>query len=176
MLYFDLTDKVAVVTGGGTGIGIEYCTTLAQQGCDVAIFDIDLQSAQAQAERLAALSGRNIRAYHCNVADELEVRSSVAAVVRDLGRIDILINNAGILRYSEELEDWNAVIAVNLTGSWLMGREVVRQSMQKNGRGKIVNIASISATLVSGSGAPSYSVSKAGVLALTKEQATAYAK
>lgn len=176
MLSFDLKGKVAIVTGGGTGIGVEYCDTLVHQGCDLAIFDIDLGLAQQQAERLRSENGVCVRCYRCNVADEAEVKAAVSAVVQDFGKIDILVNNAGILRYSDTLSDWNDVLAVNLTGTWLMGREVVRQSMKENGKGRIVNIGSISATLVSGSGAPSYSVSKAGVLALTKDQATAYAK
>lgn len=176
MLSFDLSGKVAVVTGGATGIGVEYCTTLIHQGCDLAIFDIDLELAQQQAEALQRESGRCVRAYRCNVADEAEIQQAVATVVSDFGKIDILVNNAGILRYSDTLSDWNDVLAVNLTGTWLMGREVVRQSMLERGKGKIVNIGSISATLVSGSGAPSYSVSKAGILALTKDQATAFAK
>ncbi|MGM9661693.1 MAG: SDR family NAD(P)-dependent oxidoreductase [Oscillospiraceae bacterium] len=175
MFRFDLTGKVAIVTGGATGIGVEYCTTLTEQGCDLAVFDVDMESAQQTAARLGQATGRHVSAYRCNVADEQEVQSAVASVVKDFGKVDILVNNAGILRYSDKLEDWNSVIAVNLTGTWLMGREVIRQSMQENRRGRIVNISSISATLVSGSGAPSYSVSKAGVIALTKDQATAYA-
>lgn len=176
VLAFDLTGKVAIVTGGASGIGVEYCTTLASQGCSVAIFDVSAAAAEERAAQLAAETGRTVRAYDCNVADEADVRAAVSAVLRDFGHIDILVNNAGILRYSDRLEDWNAVIAVNLTGAWLMGREVIRQAMLPQHSGRIVNIGSISATLVSGSGAPSYSVSKAGVIALTKDQATAYAK
>ena len=175
MLKFDLTGKVAIVTGGATGIGVEYCTTLTEQGCDLAILDVNMELAQQTASHLVYSTNRQVRTYHCNVADEQEVQNAVAAVVKDFGKIDILVNNAGILRYGDNLEDWNSVIAVNLTGTWLMGREVIRQSMLERQYGRIVNISSISATLVSGFGAPSYSVSKAGVIALTKDQATAYA-
>ena len=173
MLAFDLTGKVAIVTGGASGIGVEYCTTLASQGCSVAIFDVSAAAAEERAAQLAAETGRTVRAYDCNVADEADVRAAVSAVLRDFGHIDILVNNAGITRdklmLSMKEADFDDVIDVNLKGVFNMMRHVY-PIFAKQKSGKIVNISSV-AGLMGNPGQTNYSAAKAGIIGMTKSAA-----
>lgn len=182
MYKYDLTGKVAVVTGGAIGLGNEYVETLSAQGCDVAIIDILHEKAVEEAERIAKQSGRKIKAYYGDVGEEADVIKAVSEIVKDFGQIDILVNNAGILLYGPKedgkdpfmdysLETWDRVMKTNITGVWLMTREVVKQSMRYVKNGKIVNIASIGGILATKAGCPSYHASKAGVIMLTASQA-----
>ncbi len=175
MYKFDFTGKVALITGGAKGLGKEYVQTFAEQGADVALFDADLKLAQETAKEIATLTGKKIRAYSCDVGNEKQVIESVAAVVKEFGKIDQLVNNAGILRYGDALEDWEKVINVNLTGTFLVDREVVKQSMMIQKKGRIVNISSIGGVLATPAGVQSYHASKAGVIAMTKAQAGEWA-
>lgn len=181
MFEFDLTGKVAMVTGAACGLGNEYVETLAGQGCDVALVDYDFEKAVREAARIAEKAGKRIRPYCCDVGSEPEVTSAVSDIVRDFGRIDILVNNAGILLYGPKeggkdpfmdhtVEMWEKVMRTNLTGPWLVTREVVKQDMRKHG-GKVVNIASVGGIRSTKAGCPSYHASKAGVIMLTASQA-----
>lgn len=183
----DLTGKVAVVTGGAVGLGNEYCETLASKGCDVAIIDIEYEKAVEEARRIQEESGHHVKAYYADVSNEDDVIKAVGEIVTDFARIDILVNNAGILLYgpSEDgkdpyldysVEDWNKVMGINITGPWLVTREVVKQSMQWQRKGKIVNIASVGGIRSTAAGCPSYHASKAGVIMLTASQAAELAK
>ncbi len=187
MYEFDLGGKVAVVTGAATGLGNEYVETLAAQGCDVALVDFNFDKAVTEAKRISELTGKHIRPYHCDVGNEAEVIAAVSDIVRDFGRIDILVNNAGILLYGPKtdgkdpymdhtVEMWEKVMRTNLTGPWLMTREVVKQSMQFLGHGKVVNIASVGGIRSTAAGCPSYHASKAGVIMLTASQAAELAR
>lgn len=182
MYAFDLTGKVAVVTGAASGLGNEYVETLARQGCDVALVDYDLTKATAEAGRISRETGKRVRPYGCDVGSEADVVRAVGEIVADFGRIDILVNNAGILIYGPKekgkdpyldypKEDWDRVLRTNLTGPWLMTREVVRQSMRFLSRGKVINIASVGGIRATKAGCPSYHASKAGVILLTASQA-----
>ena len=182
MYEFHLTDKVAMVTGAASGLGNEYVETLAGQGCDVALVDCQLEKAAQEANRISEMTGRRIRPYRCDVGSEAEVSAAVSAIVQDFGRIDILVNNAGILLYGPReggkdpfmdhtVEMWERVMRTNLTGPWLVTREVVRQSMRFLGRGKVVNISSVGGIRSTPAGCPSYHASKAGVIMLTASQA-----
>ena len=187
MYRFDLTGKVALVTGGAKGLGNEYVETLARQGCDVALVDYDGEAAVREAARIAEETGKHVRGYACDVCSEGQIIAAVGAVVEDFGRIDILVNNAGILLYGPKtdgrdpyldypVETWDKVMRTNITGTWLMGREVVKQSMQFLGKGRIVNIASVGGIRSTAAGCPSYHASKAGVIMLTASQAAELAR
>ena len=154
MYEFNLNGKVAMVTGAASGLGTEYAETLAMQGCDVALADYNLDKARQEAARIAEKTGKHVLAYACDVGSEPEVQAMVAKAVEDFGRIDILVNNAGILLYGPKddgkdpfmdypVEVWERVMRTNLTGPWLVTREVVKQSMQFLGKGRVVNIASV---------------------------------
>lgn len=182
MYKYDLSGKVALVTGGAIGLGNEYVETLSGQGCDVAIIDIQYEKAAEEAERIASETGHKIKAYYGDVGEEADVIKAVGEIVKDFGRIDILVNNAGILLYGPKengkdpyldysMEDWDRVMKTNITGPWLVTREVVKQSMRYLGKGKVVNIASVGGIRSTKAGCPSYHASKAGVILLTASQA-----
>ena len=181
MYEYDLSGKVAVVTGGAKGLGNEYVETLAMQGCDVAIVDIEAELAEAEAARISKMTGRKIKGYYGDVGEERDVIKAVAEIVQDFSRIDILVNNAGVLLYGPKsegmdpymdypVEIWDRVMKTNITGPWLVTREVVKQDMHKHG-GKVVNIASVGGIRSTKAGCPSYHASKAGVIMLTASQA-----
>ena len=171
-----LDGKVAIVTGGARGIGKAICERLAAEGAKLAIVDIMLDVAQATCEEFKA-KGIEACAYAANVAKMEDAEATVAAVVKDFGRLDILINNAGITRDTLMLrmteQDWDAVIAVNLKGTFNFTKAVVRP-MMKQRAGKIVNIASVVGRM-GNIGQANYSASKAGVIALAKTTAKEFA-
>ena len=159
-----LDGSVAVVTGGASGIGLAVAERFAASGARVMIVDRDQQAATAAAGRIGA------EAYGCDVTSSASVRQTVAAIVEVAGRIDILVNSAGIARLAPAGElsdqDWDATLAVNLTGTYRMCREV-GNAMLARGRGKIINLASQAATVALPDHA-AYCASKSGVLGLTR--------
>lgn len=160
--------SVAVVTGAARGIGAAIARRLAADGHDIALIDLD---AAACAETLALVlaQGRRALAVAADVADESSVEAAIASVTGELGPPSILVNNAGILRdrtlLRMDLADWNQVLAVNLTGAFLMCRAVV-PAMRETGGGRIVNLSSTAALGVFGEA--NYSAAKAGVIGLTR--------
>jgi len=171
-----LEGKVALVTGGARGIGKAISTRLAAEGAKLAIVDIMLDVAQATAAEFVA-QGIEARAYAANVAKFEDAQNTVTEVVKDFGHLDILVNNAGItkdtliLKMTEEM--WDAVIAVNLKGTFNFTKAAVRP-MMKQRSGKIVNIASVVGRM-GNVGQANYSASKAGVIALAKTTAKEFA-
>ena len=176
----DITDlqikhagRVAVVTGGASGIGSSIAQLLVQQGASVALLDQDLEAASKTAESI----GDGASAYACDVTDRASVRSAVEAVRTDLGDVDILVNSAGVARLApaEDLDDdaWDLTLGVNLTGTFLVCQEVGR-GMLERGSGKIVNLASQAGTVALAEHA-AYSASKFGVIGLTKVLASEWA-
>jgi len=165
-----LVGKVALVTGAGRGIGAAIAARLTEDGADVAVCDVDLASARAVAERLAASFGRRAIAVRMDVADEASVGEGVAAVGERLGPVDVLVNNAGIDvigPFLESTEDeWQRIIAVNLVGTLRCCRAVA-PGMVERASGAIVNIAS-DAGKVGSSGEAVYSATKGGIIAFTK--------
>ena len=173
---FDFTGKVAVVTGAANGIGAACARLFAASGAAVALWDIDATAAQSLAAELAS-AGARARGFACNVARSGEVAAALAAIVAGFGRIDVLVNNAGIFRGAEFLDvteaDWDAVIDVNLKGAFLVGQAVARE-MVKTGGGAIVNMSSVNGVTAIASIA-SYNASKGGVDQLTRAMALSLA-
>lgn len=171
---FSLSGKVALVTGGGRGIGRGIALALAKQGADVAIdYVSDPKEAQAVAAEVRSLGRRSI-AIQADVSKRAEVERLVAEVVRGLGHLDVLANNAGILSYGPFVdmaeETFDRVLAVNLKGQFLVAQAAARQMIKQGKGGRILNVASIASGQV-GVGFPGiahYTASKGGVIALTE--------
>ncbi len=167
---FDLSGKKALVTGAAVGIGRGCGLALARAGADVAIVDVDAKTGPKTAEEIKA-GGRDSLFVQCDVTQKDQVQEMVRRVVEHFGRLDIGINNAGIgiLGADEELEqqDWDKVIAVNLTGTFLCAQAAAQQFLRQEPiEGKIINTASMSATISNCNA--SYNASKAGVVQMTR--------
>jgi 3-oxoacyl-[acyl-carrier protein] reductase len=169
----DIPSKTVVVTGAGRGIGRAIALQLARHGADIALFDLNTADLDESHALCAAESVRS-RIYRVNVADEGEVSTAMTQVVKDFGRLDGLVNNAGIVRDGllvkvkdgavvgrMSLDQWNSVIGVNLTGVFLCAREAAAHMIELGAGGVIVNISSISR--VGNAGQSNYSAAKAGV-------------
>jgi NAD(P)-dependent dehydrogenase (short-subunit alcohol dehydrogenase family) len=171
----DLGDKVALITGGGRGIGRGIATVLARNGADVVVADINQSDVDEGAEAISSL-GRRALGYRVDVTDQESVGAMVAATLSEFGRIDILVNNAGIVaaagwenRDESTWEDWDQIFEVNVKGI-VRVTNAVSVHMKERHYGKIVNIASVAGRGATGTSAP-YSVSKSGVIILTQAQA-----
>jgi NAD(P)-dependent dehydrogenase (short-subunit alcohol dehydrogenase family) len=173
---FEFAGKVAVVTGAANGIGAACARLFATSGAAVALWDIDAAAAQSLASELAS-AGARARGFACNVARSGEVATAVADTVAAFGRIDVLVNNAGIFRAAEFLDiaeaDWDAVIDVNLKGAFLVAQAVARE-MAKTGGGAIVNMSSVNGVTAIPTIA-SYNASKGGIDQLTRVMALSLA-
>lgn len=171
MNAIDLKDRVAVITGGASGIGAAIAQRYAQSGGRVAVWDMNEQAAKATAAGLPAVAAGAHFGVGVDVADEAAVDAATAATVAEAGRIDVLCCSAGITGPNTTVADypfadWKKVFDVNLHGVFLCNRAVVRE-MLKNDYGRIVNIASI-AGKDGNPNASAYSASKAAVIGLTK--------
>ena len=168
----ELKDKVALVTGGGQGIGRVIGGNLAKSGAHVIFGDINLENAEKSAKAILA-NGGSASAILLNVADPENVKEVFDLIAKEFKPLDILVNNAGItkdglfVRMKED--DWDRVLAVNLKGSFLCGQQAAKQ-MMKQRQGAIVNIASI-VGVMGNAGQANYSASKAGLIGLTKTMA-----
>ena len=169
-----LTDRVAIVTGGGHGIGKVYAAALAREGAKLVIAEIDAAAGTAAAAALAK-DGHDAIAVATDVADAASVAGMAARAVEAFGRIDILVNNAAIFATVpmsrapfDEIDpgEWDRMMTVNLKGAWLAVRAVVPQ-MRRQGSGKIINISS-STALQGSSSRIHYVTSKAGILGFTR--------
>lgn len=169
--------KVAVVTGGSSGIGAVTASAFAREGAEVVVADLNENAGQEVVNEILSQGGSAVFV-QTDVAQEDSVANLFAKAEEIKGKIDIVHANAGIYRTTPiaelTLEEWNLVIGVNLTGVMLTGKYAVR-SMLKTGCGAIVNTASI-AGLVGNPQSPAYNASKGGVVLLTKNMALDYAK
>jgi 3-oxoacyl-[acyl-carrier protein] reductase len=168
--------KTVVITGAGRGIGRAMAKVFAERGANLALLDLstaDLEATQA----ICIQAGAQARIYKCNVAQEAEVTQTFTAIAADFGRLDVLVNNAGITRDAllvkvkdgqvtggMSLAQWQAVIDVNLTGVFLCGREAASRMITLGNGGVIVNISSISRA--GNMGQSNYSAAKSGVAAM----------
>lgn len=173
---FDLTGRVAIITGGNAGIGLAMARGLAEAGASIVIADLNSANSE-QARAALETSGRPVLALTTDVTVPASVADMVAATVKEFGRVDILVNNAGISiaapAETMTLAEWQKVIDVNMTAPFLCA-QAVYPAMKDAGGGKIINIASVLATLGAG-GAANYAASKGGILQLTRSLATAWA-
>ena len=165
-----LTNRVAIVTGAGQGIGEAIAVRLATEGADVAVVDLNLPAAEAVAKRLAGL-GRRSHAIRCDVSNATDVTAMRDRVLAEFGKIDILVNNAGIAGKNAPLIDvteaeWDQVMAVDVRSVFLCAKAVLPHMIERR-YGKIVNIASIAGKEGNPNLVP-YSSAKAAVIGLTK--------
>ncbi|PBB86841.1 SDR family oxidoreductase [Mesorhizobium sp. WSM3876] len=169
------SNKVVIITGAGSGMGRAMVGEFVSRGANVAALDINLDRAIETVEKLEKPSmGLPLQV---DVSDAQSVKNGVDAVIAQWGRIDLLCNNAGVLdghapAHEVSLEEWNRVMAVNLTGPFLMSRAVIPQ-MLKQGKGAIINTSSTSGFSAAGGGS-AYTASKHGVLGLTRQMTFEY--
>jgi len=163
-------DKVAVITGAGDGIGRQIAESFAQEGAAVVIAEINEVSGKRAEEQIQAAGGRALFV-PVDVSDEPRVEGMVQAVVEQLGRIDILINNAGVVVHMKIVDmprqAWDRQLAVQLTGPFLVSKHVARHMIARGGGGKIVNISSVSAVMGRHKAA-AHCAAKGGLTMLTK--------
>lgn len=191
---FDLKDRIAIVTGGAGLLAAEHAIALSAYGAKVILADLNEDKCKQAAETLS-MQGVAVEAMKCDVTSKQSWSELLNNVVDKFGKVDILINNAGFTNQSKSanfdasfenfpLEDWNAIMNVNLTGTFL-GCQIIGKHMLENGKGSIINIASLYGVvspnhkIYPGTGISqpvAYSVSKHGVVALTKYLATLWAE
>jgi 3-oxoacyl-[acyl-carrier protein] reductase len=163
-------DQVAVVTGAGRGIGKAVALRLANEGANVAVVSRTEANSQSTANEINAHGGERARAYSIDVAHTEATAGLCSRIVKDFGKVHVLVNNAGItrdrlsMRMSEE--DWDAVVDTNLKGAFNFIQALERPMMRQS-YGRIVNISSVSG-LIGQAGQANYSASKAGLIGLTK--------
>ncbi|MDR0308599.1 MAG: SDR family oxidoreductase [Coriobacteriales bacterium] len=177
---FDLTGKVAMVTGASSGLGVQFAKAMARQGANVAIIARRKDKLLETKKEIEDEFGVEVFATTCDVGEVAQIKEAVSAIKDHFGRIDILINNAGTARSApaeeQSDEDWKAVIDINLNSVYYVAREVGKV-MKEQKYGKIVNLGSIhSAVAMRGSGISAYCASKGGVLMLTKDLANEWAQ
>ena len=167
-----LKDRVAIVTGGGSGIGEGACIRLTEEGANIAVFDVDLNGAQNTAQEIEKAGGK-AKAFKVDVSNSVEVEAAVNETLATFGKIDILVNNAGVSITSTIAklpeETWDKVHSINLKGVFLCCKAVIPH-MKERRYGKIINISSILGDTGSFQYAH-YSATKAGVIGFTKSLA-----
>jgi len=173
-----LAEQVAVVTGAGNGIGRATALALARAGAQVAVVDVDAGAAKATADAVAAL-GRRSLALDTDVGDLAAIDRMVRAVTATFGRIDVLVNNAGVTRRADIMDlteqDWDRIMRVNAKGVFFCLQRVAREMIPRR-RGRIVNIASIAGKGYAGTSNAIYAASKGSVISLTRTAAQQLAR
>jgi len=168
--------QTAVITGGGRGIGKAIAETLARRGVNILVVDVNLDIARETAEHLETLGVRSIPA-RADVSNAADVTAIFQTAAKEFEKVEILVNNAGITRdgllIRMKEEDWDAVLNINLKGTFLCSKEAIRL-MSRQRYGRIINIASVVA-FMGNAGQANYSASKAGIVGLTKTTAREYA-
>lgn len=186
---FNLSSRVALVTGGARNLGFDMALALAEAGSDVAITSRALADARAAAEKIRRATGRRTLGVACNVASEPRVRQMIARVLKVFGRLDILVNNAGNVVSAPEnaametrpLKHWEHTVAVNMTGVFLCSKHAVAMAMKPAKRGVIINIGSTAGIVGKdrrvyrgtkfGGVTLDYEAAKAGVINMTRDMA-----
>lgn len=177
---FDCTGKVAMITGGGRGLGLTIAKALAEVGASIVVCSRRLSDCEQAADEIRGL-GVRARATACDVTHPEEIDRTVAAAIHEFGTIDILVNNSGTSWGAPALEmpveAWDKVVETNLKGTFLVSQRVAREMIAQGG-GSILNIASIAGLQgfqETGLDAVGYSASKAGVIGLTRDLAVKWA-
>lgn len=178
---FDLSGRVAVITGAGNGLGLQFAEAMAEAGANVVCADIDLQASERTAARVVAL-GRKALALRCDVTKESEVATLFQRADKEFGQVDIAFANAGIADAAPQplhdypTDNWNQVLSVNLQGVFYTDREALK-IMFRQKRGKLINIASMWGLAGASSvfPIPAYNAAKGAVVNLTRELALEYA-
>ena len=174
---FNLKGKVAVVTGSSSGLGITFAQALAEVGANIVLAARRVDKLNEAADTIAKF-GVKVRPIQCDVSQQSQVQSLMDETVKTFGRLDILVNNAGVVAMSPatdiSVEDWNRVVSINLTGTFLSARTAAKQ-MMKQGGGKIVNIASIYGAVGDVFPASPYYATKGAVINLTRDLAVEWA-
>lgn len=169
-----LEGRCALITGAAGGIGLGCAEAFAKEGCDMVLMDIDGPRLAAAAADLAQRSGRKVHALTCDVSDADAARAAVIKAAALLGRIDVLVNNAGVLAPGDildaELADFDRVLAINLRAPFVIGQTVARHMVDAKIKGSIINMSSINAILAIPNQV-AYVTSKGGVGQLTKAMA-----
>ncbi|MCU0268668.1 MAG: SDR family oxidoreductase [Acidimicrobiales bacterium] len=177
-MNFDLQGRVAIVTGGNGGIGLGIAEALAGAGADVVVWGRN-EDKNEQARALLAETGRRVLAQRCDVGDEDDVEAAFAAAVAAMGKVDILVANAGVGGYapfvSMSLEEWHRVQRTNLDGVFLSFREAARHLVDRREGGALVAVSSTSA-IHGAPGMQHYAAAKAGLLAMTRGLAVELAR
>ena len=168
MDFFSLKGKVAIVTGGNTGLGQAYVVALAKAGAD--LFVVTYDRAWDETRAMVEAEGRKVEFFQADLTDRTQVSKTVEECIKVYGKIDILVNNAGTIRRAPLLEykdeDWDAVMAINIDSVYHLSQDVAKV-MVKQGAGKIINIASMLA-FQGGKFVPPYTASKHAVAGITK--------
>lgn len=174
---FSLKGKVALITGASSGLGVTFAQALAEAGANLEIAARRLDKLNQVAEKLGSL-GIKVKVFQCDVSNESQVRSLLSDTAQTFGRIDVLVNNAGVAAMNPateiSLEDWNRVVSINLTGSFLCARESAKR-MMKQGGGKVINIASIYGAVGDVFPASPYYATKGAIVNLTRDLAVEWA-
>lgn len=176
---FELTNKVALVTGARRGMGKSHALALARQGAKVAVTDINLEECQQVVEEIKS-GGGEAAAFKLDVSNKTEVEQVFDAVVGQFGRLDILVNNAGIYFSKPALElteeDWGKMLDINLKGQFLCAQRAAKE-MAKNNWGRIINIASVASGQVGVgiAGGAHYTASKGGITGMSETLAVEFA-
>ncbi len=177
-ISINLTDKIALVTGAGRGIGRAIAITLAKAGAHVLVNDLKAENCKETVESIQKL-GREAVIVEGDVSMEAEVRGMIQKGIESFGRIDILVNNAGVVGrkpiFDTDEKDWDQMIDVNLKGTFLCSKYVAERMKEQGVKGRIVNISSIMGE-VALPPRPAYCASKGGIIALTRDLAAELAQ
>jgi len=169
-ITFDFSGKVAVITGGSSGIFQEVSRSYGEAGASVAICDVNMQGAEETKKSIEKM-GRTAKVYNCDVSKVPVIVDTVAQIIKDFGKIDVLINGAGVLFRSKSEEypedKWDFVVNVQSKGTFFMCREVGRHMLERGEGGKIINTSSMLAWS-GGVYVPSYAAAKAAITQFTK--------
>jgi len=169
----ELKNRIAIVTGAARGMGMEIALTLAREGADLSLCDLNLNQLKSVKKDIEK-TGRSVIISKTDVSKEAQVKRLVARTVKRFRRIDILVNNAGICKMIPIIEitaaEWDRVLAVNLKSVFMLSKEAVKL-MKKRRSGKIINIASVAGKIGGIAAGAHYSASKAGVICFTKSLA-----
>jgi NAD(P)-dependent dehydrogenase (short-subunit alcohol dehydrogenase family) len=177
---FDLTGKVALITGGNSGIGLGMARAMAEAGADVAIWGTNAEKNEAARAELAA-TGRNVLSLICDVGDEAAVERAFAETVEKLGRVDGCFANAGVSGRGQHsfldmtTEEWNRVLRVNLHGAFYTFRTAAKHMVERGGGGVLVGTASLAAIEAAPRG-EHYAATKGGMMSMVRAMAVEFAR